>query len=33
MKKDIKEMKKEISISQTEIFNYEVKTNNEDTTW
>lgn len=28
-----KEMKKEISISQTEIFNYEVKTNNEDTTW
>lgn len=28
-----KEMKKELSISQTEIFNYEVKTNNEDTTW
>ena len=28
-----KEMKKEYSISQTEIFNYEVKTNNEDTTW
>jgi hypothetical protein len=28
-----KEMKKEISISQSELFNYEVKTNNEDTTW
>ena len=28
-----KEMEKEISISQTEIFSYEVKTNNEDTTW
>ena len=28
-----KEMKKEFSISQTEIFSYEVKTNNEDTTW
>jgi hypothetical protein len=28
-----KEMKKEYSISQTEIFNYEVKTNNEDTVW
>ena len=28
-----KEMKKEISISQSELFNYEVKTNNEDTIW
>ena len=28
-----KEMKKEISISQSELFNYEVKTNNEETTW
>ena len=28
-----KEMKKEISISQSELLNYEVKTNNEDTTW
>ena len=28
-----KEMKKEISISQSELFNYEVKTNSEDTTW
>ena len=28
-----KEMNKEITISQTEIFNYEVKTINEDTIW
>ena len=28
-----KEMKKEISISQSELFNYEIKTNNEETTW